>query len=29
MDYHREMAVDGVVLRPIDGPDATISVVLA
>ena len=29
MDYHREMAVDGVVLRPIDEPDATISVVLA
>ena len=29
MDYHREMAIDGVVLRPIDEPDATISVVLA
>ena len=29
MDYHREMGVDGVVFRPIDEPDATISVALA
>ena len=29
LSCHQEMAVDGVVLRPIDEPDATISVVLA
>ena len=29
MDYHREMAVEGVVFRPIGEPDATIPVVLA
>lgn len=29
MEYHREMAVDGVLLRPIDEPDAEIQVVLA
>ena len=28
MEYHREIAVDGVVLRQIDEPDATISVAL-
>ena len=29
MDYHREMMVEGVVLRPIDEPDAEIPIVLA
>ncbi len=29
MDYHREMAVEGIVLRSIDEPDATIPVALA